>query len=400
MKKYKLCQSILPIIEGGGRKHKKKNKNPLMYRESTGIITINKLNTVVNKNNYITAEYPLNCPNHLYTPTILPPVHRIVVLGDIHGDMNLLLTMLKKAKVIEINNNKIIWTGGQTYVVQVGDQVDRCRPLGALTCEHPSTTYKDEASDIKILKLANELKVMARQQGGDFISLLGNHELMNAVGQMSYVSHKNIQEFENYTDKKNPNLVFRSPLEARKYAFLPGNEYGKLLGCTRMACVIIGSHIFVHAGLVDGMIAELNMNSSSDLETINTAISKWLLGLLSKDYIDHIINGSRYSMFWTRILGSIPPNTDFENPVCIDHIKNVLSLFKVNNIVIGHTPQVFLFDDKINQTCSGKVWRVDNGSSMAFHKFDEKFMNTGQVSEGRKPMVLEIIDDKIYNVIK
>lgn len=399
MKKYKLCQ--LPIFEGGGKKNKRKNKkNPFIYRDTTDIISMNKLNNVINKNNYMNMEYQLNCPNHLYTPTILPPVKRIIVLGDIHGDLKLLLSLLKKAGVIEINNQNIKWIGGQTYVVQVGDQIDRCRPLGALTCEHPNTTFNDEASDIKILELMNQIKIMAREQGGDVISLLGNHELMNVMGQMSYVSYKNIKEFENYKDPLNPNLIFRNPMEARKYAFLPGNEYGKLLGCSRMACVIIGSHIFVHAGLVDGMIAELKMNKSSDLETINIAVSKWLLGLLKKDYIDHIINGSRYSMFWTRILGSIPPNTNLENPICWENIKSVISLFKVDSLIIGHTPQVFLFDDKINQTCSGKVWRVDNGSSMAFHKFDEQFMNTGHVSEGRKPMVLEIIDDQFYNVIK
>ena len=56
---------------------------------------------------------------------------------------------LKIAKLID-NNGK--WIGGDTVVVQVGDQVDRCRPVDN-ECDHPKETVNDEASDIKILFL-------------------------------------------------------------------------------------------------------------------------------------------------------------------------------------------------------------------------------------------------------
>jgi hypothetical protein len=409
MKKYKLLKyPKTENIQEGGKRHKKHKKqkrynNPFAYKKYNNI-TIDGLDKVTDKNKFYNIEYGISCPGYMYTPTIMPAVKRMVVLGDIHGDLELFITLLRKAQVIEGGSvtdlENIRWVGGKTHIVQVGDQVDRCRPLGALTCNNPMTTYADEASDIKIMELANKLKSMAKQVGGDVISLLGNHELMNVMGNMSYVSHANIKEFEHYRDKNNPGLVFRNALEARKYAFLPGNEYGKMLGCTRLTSVVVGSHIFVHAGFVDGLIHELQMNKNSDLETINIAVSKWLLGLLSKDYIDHIVNGSRYSPFWTRILGMIPPNVNLKNPVCEENISKVLQLFNVNGIIIGHTPTVFTFADKINATCSNKVWRVDTGQSKAFHKFDEVFMETGEVKEARKPMALEILNDNEYRIIK
>ncbi|ARF09877.1 hypothetical protein Indivirus_4_49, partial [Indivirus ILV1] len=56
---------------------------------------------------------------------ILPKQERIIAIGDLHGDYNLTLEVLKLANVIDHNNK---WIGGNTYVVQIGDQLDNCRP--------------------------------------------------------------------------------------------------------------------------------------------------------------------------------------------------------------------------------------------------------------------------------
>ena len=47
---------------------------------------------------------------------------RIIVIGDIHGDFNALLAALYKSNVIDFGGN---WTGGNTIVVQLGDQIDK-----------------------------------------------------------------------------------------------------------------------------------------------------------------------------------------------------------------------------------------------------------------------------------
>ena len=339
-----------------------------------------------------------NCKGYDYIPTIFPKTRRIIAIGDIHGDYDLCIKLLKIGKVIDDNLN---WIGNDTIVVQVGDQIDRCRPYNGMNCNMKDTTMDDEHSDIKILKFFTKLDKMAQKNSppGKVISLLGNHELLNAQGYFNYVSYEGIQQFNDYTDPTNPNIIFKSAEEARKYSFRPGKEYAKFLACTRLGAVIIGSNLFVHAGILDHFIRQLNLESVEDLEDVNIKIQKWLLGLLDKKYIDDIISGSTYSMFWNRILGNLPKDITFKDPRCHDYISEVVKLFKINSMVIGHTPQSFLFNEKINGTCSNKVWRIDNGSSKAFNVFDHEYMKTGSVTESRKPQVLEILNDEEFNVL-
>lgn len=375
MKKYMLCKNPL-VMSGGGKTRKHTNSTMKFMR-----------------------DYNLYCKNIPFTPFVIPPVGRIIVLGDIHGDYELAIKMLKLAKLITIGKHKEIkWIGGNTYVVQVGDQIDRCRPVGDKECSQTDATYNDEDSDIKILELFTNLDLQARKQGGMVISLIGNHELMNSKGKMQYVSKKNINHFLNYKSKTSPDKVFDSPLSARQFAFSPGNEYGVFLGCTRMPSVIIGSNLFVHAGMINSIIEFLDINERSDLESINIAIKKWLLGIVEYKGIRDFVDSD--SMFWTRVLGTLPPNVDFSDKLCVSQLDKVLNVLKINNVIIGHTPQSFLYNDGINSTCNNKIWRVDNGSSAAFHKLDDTFVKTGIISESRKPQVLEILNDKIFKIIK
>jgi hypothetical protein len=357
------------------------------------------LNTTDESNNlFINKEFKEMCGNK-YIPAIIGKVDRIIVFGDIHGDLQLAIKMLETAKLAKnYRNGKMKWIGNSTYVVQVGDQIDRCRPFANKTCNQPDVTYNDENSDILILELFTDLNRQAEREGGAVISLLGNHEIKNSLGEFEYVSKMGIDGFQNYIDPDNPNIKFRNGMDGRKHAFLPGNEYGKHLGCNRSPSIIIGSNLFVHAGLVDGLIKEIGLNGIEDFEAINIAIRKWLLGMIDVEHIDKIIRGSKYSMFWTRILGSLEPNTPISDPKCQDNIKEVLKMFNIGSIIVGHTPQSFSHSNDINSTCNGKVWRVDNGASSAFHRFDRQFMQTGVVNSGRRIQYLEILNDNVYRI--
>ena len=343
-----------------------------------------------------------HCKDYIYMPTILPKARRIIALGDIHGDYDLCIKLLKLAKVI---NNKLEWIGHDTIVVQVGDQIDRCRPYNGKTCSMKETTIDDEHSDIKILEFFTKLDKLAQKNipPGKVISLLGNHELLNSQGYLSYVSYEGINRFIEYKDPKNPSLTFSSPEDARKYSFKPGKEYGKFLACTRLGAVIIGSNLFVHAGIIDHFINQLELKEAIDIVDINLKIQKWLLGLINTKDVENIISGNEFSMFWNRILGNIPKDVSFEDPRCSEYITKALELFNIDSMIIGHTPQSFLFNETINGTCSLKgsntVWRVDNGSSKAFDIFDKEKMETGQTTNARKPQVLEIINDNQFNVL-
>jgi hypothetical protein len=343
-------------------------------------------------------EYKKDCPGFKYVPSVLPAVKRIIVLGDIHGDYNVAIKMLKAGNLIDINEN---WIGGESYVVQVGDQVDRCRPQGNYPCNHELGTDNDEASDILILKLFNKLHEQAVKAGGKVISLLGNHELMNSQGNLNYVSYMGLREFDNYVDPKHPHLKFKSGEEARKHAFKPGNEIGKMLGCSRLGSVIVGTNLFVHAGILPALVEELNIKDKYDIENINLLIRKWLLKKIDYHNVSKIINSTKYSMFWTRILGNLPTNINIHDKQCVEYLKPVLETLEIGSIIIGHTPQSFMKFGGINGTCSNKIWRVDNGSSAAFNKFDPEYMESenNMVAESRKPQVLEILNDDTYNVL-
>jgi len=334
------------------------------------------------------------CPDYQYIPAVHSDkkIHKLYVFGDLHGDLKLFKKMLRLANVVD---NQYNWTGGNAWVVQVGDQIDRCRPLWNKDCSF-DITINDEASDIDIMELANKIMNQAIKVGGMVISLLGNHELMNVNGNMNYVSRMGIIDFSRTKEDTDEN--YEEGKLKRIEDFRPGNKYGTMLGCTRLPAVIIGTHLFVHAGIVDALIEEIQLNNISDIENINIAIRMWLLGKLNKESVQEIITGSK-SMFWTRILGSIPPNVPFSDAKCVNEIGKVLKLFKVDNIIIGHTPQSFLYSESLNHTCSGHVWRVDNGSSKAFDRYDEEFMSTQRVSKSRRVQILEIEDDIKYYII-
>jgi hypothetical protein len=77
---------------------------------------------------------------------------------------------------------------------------------------------------------------------------------------------------------------------------------------------------------------------------------------------------------------------------CQKYLLPVLNTYKINNMIIGHTPQ-FLNEKGINSTCDNKLWRVDIGMSDAFDVFDRNSDNK------RKIQILEIIDDNKFNII-
>lgn len=338
------------------------------------------------------------CKGYKWYPIILPKKERIIAIGDLHGDFELTLKALKLAKVID-NNNK--WIGGGTYVVQVGDQLDSCRPINK-RCDDPTnenlSSYSgDTPEDIKIMEFLNDLNEQAIKDKGAVISLLGNHEIMNVEGKMHHVSYQDIVKFKNYTkdSTNNKNLSFDTPMEARIHAFKPGNEYAKLLACSRLPAVIIGSFIFVHAGFINSFMDRLNITKKDDLYKISVALKKWLLGLIDKNNVIDIINAPPHSMFWHRVIGSIPPNMNNNDKRCQEHIDKVLEIFDASSMIIGHTPQ-FAHNNGINSTCDGKVWRIDFGGSFGFDKFD----NDGHTHDLRDVQVLEIIGDGQINILK
>ena len=377
-------------------------------------------------------DFALDCSKYdfEYIPDSILPTSRTIAIGDIHGDLQLAIDFLVIANCIQlydqlnnkqfvtINNQKYIWIGNDTQVIQVGDQVDRCR---SNNCEQPDSTMNDEASDIKILKFYSDVNKLAMLEGGRVISLLGNHELMNVMGNLNYVSFMGLLEFNNNVDMANLNIssyidmdksqlndIIKTGLQNRKNAFsnqFIGNRKEALneyLACSRTSAVIVGDLLFVHGGLIKKMAEAYN------IADLNRIVRKWLLGKLNDDNDDeenkkllytnqeknkenkenisfdsksrlYEILKSKNSIFWNRILGYLESDKIVKNMSedkkkrtlenCDKILKEMFQTVNINGIVIGHTPQMSEKNNGINSACNQRVWRVDIGASSAFDMF-------------------------------
>ncbi len=315
--------------------------------------------------------YDKKCNNN-YLPSILPATRRIIVIGDIHGDMEMLLKCLKIAKLIDNNNaSDYKWIGMDSVVVQVGDQIDSCRFNGIDNCNDPDKYELDKPDDVKILYFLTKLHNKAQKKGGAVYSLMGNHEFMNVVGDLSYVSYSNINHFSNYNHKdkdNNTDIVIKDGYEARKFVFQPGNKIANFLACTRKMALIIGSNLFVHAGMVPQMISKYKVDDMNKLLTL------FLLDELKQPEIfkDLFLSGTT-SPFWTRMFGTRINN-------CIEILQPLKEIYNVNKIYVGHTPQL---KTGITSQCNNNVWMTDVGMSKAFSSYNNN----------RHAQVLEILND-------
>ena len=93
-------------------------------------------------------------------------IERIVAIGDVHGDYEQYLQILRDNNLIDAD---LDWIGGKTHLVQVGDVPDR------------------GPDSLKIMRHLRQLAKQAKRQRGYVHALLGNHEAMNIQGDLRFV---------------------------------------------------------------------------------------------------------------------------------------------------------------------------------------------------------------------
>ena len=342
-------------------------------------------------------------PNITYQ---FPKVKKLYVIGDLHGDLSATIKSLKLANVIDSNIDEsttdireINWTGGNSYVVQLGDQIDRVRPsklFNNICTENDPEICDDEGSDLKIICLFNKLHTQAKKQNGACLSILGNHELMNVEGDFRYVSPKEFREFGNYFkgDKtvKNSNIPFG--FKERKEAFKPGGKIARLLALTRYSVLQVGSWLFVHGGI------SYETAKKYKLKDINAHISNWLLN----NNINHSALEDLYhndddseSPFWSRTysdLSEYDSNCSQQFLNTLQELNNNNSGLPIKGMIVGHSPQ-FMYNKGINSACNDRIWRVDVGMSRAFGDLDESKLDF----KYRKAQILLIEDDYKFTIL-
>ena len=366
----------------------------------------------LSRRNIHTTNIP-NEPTHSNSNRcVYPKVKKLVAIGDLHGDLVATIKALKLAGVIDPaipsdtqNINSINWSGKDTYVVQLGDQIDRVRPASLFNnmCpENDPDIYEDEGSDLKIICLFNRLHAQAKKVNGACFSILGNHELMNVDGDFRYVSPREFREFGNFfkASKSLKNNQFPYGYKERKLAFAPGGVISKKLADTRYSVLQVGGWVFVHGGITPSIAQKYS------LKDMNAAIKMWLKGNIT-DNVRSAVNDLYHNedddeaIFWSRVYSDL----DDYNNECESKFHSAIELMNKKNkrtgndlirgMILGHSPQ-YMYNKGINSACDNRLWRVDIGMSRALGPLSE---NTPE-GTNRKVQILVIENDNKFHIIR
>lgn len=264
-------------------------------------------------------------------PTYFPETKRIIVIGDVHGDIGRLMQCFYEAKLLSPNMEWIA-NPPDTIVVQLGDQID--------SLSRGATNDWETLPDLEVLTQMDILDKIASKKGGRVLSLIGNHEIMNVLGEYTYVSMKSKMAYD---------------LTLRNRMFQPGNKLALLLA-KRNVVVKIGKNLFCHGGILP---EHLDM-SNDNLHQINEAMRKFLLNEpIDENYKPSLASIiSLEGILWTRHYLNLAQSDPSQ---LNDILDNVLQRTGCKAIFVGHST-VPLIKDAAN----GKVFFVDAGLSRAY----------------------------------
>jgi hypothetical protein len=268
-------------------------------------------------------------------------VDRIVAVGDVHGDYEQLVTVLRFAKVIDAEGN---WTGGKTHLVQTGDLVDR------------------GSESRKVLDLVMKLESQARRSGGYVHALIGNHEAMNVSGDLRYVSPADFASYQGESSEEEPG---KPPGYAgQRKLWGPSGTYGKWIR-GHNTIVKINDTVFVHGGIgpkyESYSIRQINDRIREELNDPSKLQGGWEM--------------DQEGPLWYRGLAE-----GDQQALGMD-VAAVLKKLKAERIVIGHT----FTDGAITPRFGGKVLLIDIGLARIY---DPLLRQECLVIENGKPFVL------------
>ncbi len=328
-------------------------------------------------------------------------VERVVVFADVHGAYQELLAVLQAANVIDENHK---WIGASTHLVSVGDLLDR----------GPNSRM--------VMDLLRRLDTEAEAAGGDVHVVLGNHEVMNLLGDLRYVS---TDEYADYVDLEPPGVresafdAFSATLEESEAAdaqarfdllyppgffghlraFAADGEYGQWL-LSLPTIILVNKTAYVHGGLPSlvarNSLAAINHSVQSDLKQLLEVRSKLVergvlprydprndtrlvqfaqrqmatqdpeaksseLGILLAQYMeiqDSTVLGSQGPL-WYR--GAMYCKPILERDKLISSLGNI----GASRVVVGHTPTS---NRRAQELYDGQLIMLDTGMLSSYYK--------------------------------
>lgn len=283
---------------------------------------------------------------------------RLIVIGDIHGDIDRLYRCLVCAKILD-NNGAWIANPPDTYVVQMGDQLDSSNrtPEASLDWER--------ISDVQVLQAMDQLDECAKQHGGRVLSLIGNHEVMNIFGEFSYVSPKSLQA--------------SGGADARRLMFARGGSAARLLQ-NRYIVLKIGTYLFSHAGILPVHLNLLGEN----IDELNAAFIGVLTGICTpwqQELVSQLILPMT-GVLWTRRYFQMVSDESLMAALA-NNLAIVLKTTKCSTMFIGHNTM-----PRITVVANGGLVFTDACFSRAYGSHAYQFidiqdgnMNVVQVNE-------------------
>ena len=336
------------------------------------------------------------------------PSRRIIAIGDIHGAFNGVREILRKTEVIDQRDR---WVAGDSILVQTGDFLDR----------GPGAT--------KVAELLMALQKEAPEHGGEVIVLLGNHEILNLLGDLRDVTkyifrnlvdghsekrltvscngyaafYRRLYELKRGKSPKRRELIDRclSEQQLGLVEYLetigPRGEIGRWL--RQLPTVAkVDDIVFVHGGI------SLEL-ARTDLQKINREVQREIRSFdVTREYLidqglvlpttgmAEVVSVSRQLAKATSGAPAMPPlSAEFLHVLQFDkwlsvradgplwfrgyarwsndegeaQISEILDRYQAGHIVVGHTPQPPF---RIRQRFDAQVFLIDTGMLTSFYK--------------------------------
>ena len=256
--------------------------------------------------------HPVEIKRHYdRSPGICDMPERLLAIGDLHGNLQSLLSLMIGNKIIDAAFN---WIWGNGQIVFIGDLFDR----GCQVTE--------------LIWFVQHFESQAQINGGRVHLILGNHEIMALIGDHRYLNEKyrNICEYfsMNYWE-----------------FYTPDSELGRFIR-SKPAILKIGDILFVHAGIGPELLSKmLSINEINDVIYNTLSDNKRKLNELE---IFMLLDDGP---LWFR---DLLHEYSYFQTLSESYIDSVLSFYEVSHIIIGHSEI-----PEINSRYNGKVIAIN-----------------------------------------
>ncbi len=231
----------------------------------------------------------------IQTQASFKDVNKLIAISDIHGQYDIMITLLQNHQVIDQSGN---WIFGKEHLIIIGDNFD----------------YGPKVTDV--LWFLFKLQKQATQIGGRVHVLLGNHEIMVLNGDLRYLHKKYLYS----------SAVFQTPYDQ---LFRKGSILGDWIA-HHQAIVSINERLFVHAGMSPTIV-----NMETSIEEINNIFIDSLVRQDDSGILDDSIKAAYY-----REEGPLWYQGYFDTTaISFKSIDNILASLNQKNIIVGHTSQ-------------------------------------------------------------